>query len=351
MKNVIIILGIVLLSICTKGQELTSNFDFSGMDIFWEIVEYLEKDIEAPEELWGKLDNHAGYKTAMDIEFGNNYFKSFFEMAYMPSMQEKRNERIKRGGFFGPYLEHLVKYKDHKIELKELQVSLSNSPELFNNAIERCKEFLPEDVYTNQALPVVSFIAFGPDGRGYKPILVDPLYFITEVYDYENFLAHEFHHHYIKKKIIFRDGEEVLNWAFGQVYKEGIADLINIPEEVFIDSSNNSFRAVKYRELFAKTNEIILKVDSLLSNMYLNNVDFYIEAKKVRDAIPMAGHTIGYFMASNLLKYSGKERVLKDFGNPYKFILRYNQIAIKNNLPSFSKDSISLLKELDLKYG
>lgn len=351
MKKSLIILSIILSTMNCKSQDIKNNFDFTGMDIFWEIVDYLENDQSAPEELWEKLNKHPGYRTAMDVEFGKNYFKYFYELAFMPSKIEERDARIKRGGFFGPYLEHLIEYKDHENDLKKLQIKLTGSPELYNNAIKKCRDLLPDGVYENNELPKVSFIAFGPDGRGYKPILVDPLYFITKVYDHENFLAHEFHHHYIKKKIIFRDGEEVLNWAFGQIYKEGIADLINIPEEVFIDSLNSSKRAVKYRELFAKTNEIILKVDSLLSNMYLNQVDFYVEAKKVRDAIPMAGHTIGYFMASYLLIYSGKESVLMDFGNPYKFILRYNQIAIKNNLPSFSNDSIKLLIELDLKYS
>lgn len=352
MRKIQLVIVLIVSVIICMGQNSSKVFDFSGMDTFWEILEYLEDDQEAPEELWEKLKNNPGYKTASEVEFGKNYFKYFYELAFMPSKKEDYEKRIARGDFFAPYLKHIHKVKNHKEELKAFQKQFNESPEIYKQAITKCKEYLPKDATENFKHPVISFIIFGPDGRGYEPILIDPLFYITEVNNKVNFLAHEFHHAYMRNYIIFREGEETLNWIFGQVYKEGIADLIDKTEDYYSENNMNSTeRANKYRNLVEKTPQLIISVDSLLNDMYLHPKIFYKNAKLISKTVPMAGHTLGYYMTKNILKYGSKDDIINEFGNPYAFILRYNTIAIENNLPCFSVNSIKLFKELEFRYN
>jgi len=351
MKKFILFLFIVNFTFKIDAQEKNSVFDFSGMDIFWEIFEYLENDKEAPTELWEKLYNNPGYKTAIDREFGTRYFKSYFEMAYMPSKKEDLQKRLEQKNFFTSYLEHLVKVKENKDLIKEAQKRLENSPDFYYRALEKTSKLLPAGTLEKFEKPVVSFIIFGPDGRGYEPIIIDLLYFETGNLDMERFLAHELHHAYMDNFTLFKDGQEIINWVTYLVYSEAMADQIDKIDKYYnTENPDTSEQAVKYRELVEESPEIIVHLDSLLSELYHNQKNYFEKAKDISRSIPMSGHTLGYFMASKILEYEGREELMKDFGNHYAFFFRYNGIAKENGLPSFSESSMQLLKDLEQKY-
>jgi len=61
------------------------GMDFSGMKVFWEIMECLEKDIMPSEDKWDELFNTPGYITGNEHEFSHDYFIKFYTLAYMPS--------------------------------------------------------------------------------------------------------------------------------------------------------------------------------------------------------------------------------------------------------------------------
>ena len=117
------------------------------------------------------------------------------------------------------------------------------------------------------------------------------------------------------------------------------------------DATNGLARATKYRKLVEETPEIISRVDSLLGDMYINSERFADNADLISKSIPMSGHTVGYYIGRFMLKQGGIDLVMKDFGNPYAFFKRYNDLALEFDYPSFSNESISLLEEMEKRYS
>lgn len=81
-----------LLSSEIKGSDFKNyNFDFSGIDKFWDIILILEKDIEPSEEQWDSLFKTPGYRVLISQEFSRDFFERNFCLAFMPSKEVELN--------------------------------------------------------------------------------------------------------------------------------------------------------------------------------------------------------------------------------------------------------------------
>jgi hypothetical protein len=75
--------------------------------------------------------------------------------------------------------------------------------------------------------------------------------------------------------------------------------------------------------------------------------------RKLIKILPQRGHTTGYYMARVILEHETKRNLVKCVGNPFQFIILYNEAAVKSRgkYQTFSKKSINFLRELAAKYS
>ena len=346
--------SISILIIVTLSQTYPQGFDFSGMKVFWEIMETLEKDSMPSEDTWNELFNTPGYVTGNEHEFTHDYFKKFYTLAYMPSKQTELAKELQKSSFYTPYLNHIANIRKQKEDIKKKQKELEKSSEVFTRALERVTHYLPEGITEKYPEPTIAFMIFGPDGRGYETILVDLVYFLQNKEQAVDFIAHEMHHYYLDKESVMRAGEAELLWVIEQIYAEGLADQIDKKVNYFGDGGpGRSEKAQRFRELVYDSPGVIQKMDSLLNDMILSPERYKTNALKISGLVPQSGHPTGYFMANTLLENEGPESLVEDFGNPFAFFRRYNNMAhnSRGKYPVFSDKAIQLIGELEERYG
>lgn len=346
--------SLTVLIILTLFPTYPQGMDFSGMNAFWEIMESLENDCMPSEEKWEELFITPGYITGNEHEFSHDYFKRFYTLAFMPSKQNELAKELQKSSFYTPYLKHIASIKKQKEEIKKKQRELENSNEIFTRAFERVKHYLPDGITEKYPEPTIAFMIFGPDGRGYETILVDLVYFLQNEEQAVDFIAHEMHHYYLGKESVMRAGEVELLWVIEQIYAEGLADQIDKKSIYFGNGlSAQSEKALRFRELVYDTPNVIRKMDSLLNDMILSPERYKTNALKISGLVPQSGHPTGYFMATTLLENAGAECLVEDFGNPFAFFRRYNDMArnSKGKYPTFSDTSLQLIGELEKRYG
>ena len=348
--------------LCVAGLMLSLNLaqatdrkvevDYSGMEYFFEIAHILKQDREPSEELWNKMFQTSAYQCAIQTEFSKKFFKHYYRLAFKPSEKQALAEELQKEGFYIAYLQHMVELKDRMEPLKSWMEDFRKEDSIFKKALARTSQYLPPGAIEKFPGPKVGFLIFGPDGRGYETILID-LFFFSQNPSYAvSFLAHEFHHHYEAYYSVLQAGRNELVWVCDQVYKEGIADLIDKKENFYGNGSmSQTTWAKKYRELVDQSPQIIDSLDCLLGEMAAEPDRYAENAQKIKDLVPMSGHTLGYYMANALCSEGDKALLMKDFGNPYRFFIRYNRIAKRptNDYPAFSKDAIKLIRSLDDK--
>lgn len=78
---------LVLRSTVLTAQEADANpnFDFSGMDRFWEVVAVLEADRDPTTAQWNALFETPGYRALTASEFDRSFLEDAFEIAFRPS--------------------------------------------------------------------------------------------------------------------------------------------------------------------------------------------------------------------------------------------------------------------------
>jgi hypothetical protein len=271
----------------------------------------------------------------------------------MPSKEKELAVELQKSGFYTSYLKHIADIKTNKEEIKRRQKELENSDKVFNSALDKVNNYLPEGVIDKYPKPTIAFMIFGPDGRGYETILVDLVYFLQNEKTAVGFIAHEMHHYYMTRESVFREGEAELLWVLRQIYAEGLADQIDKRDRFFTDPVENSNRAVRFRELVKETPEVIMEMDNLLKEMVMYPESYNENALKIRGLVPLSGHPTGYYMVNAVMESSGAESLVCDFGNPFSFFRRYNTTARESNgkYPAFCDESMQLISELENRYA
>lgn len=347
-------LFLTILMILTFSFGYPQGMDFSGMTIFWEIMEILEKDSMPSDEKWEELFNTPGYVTGNEHEFRHDYFKKFYTLAFMPSKQNELEKELQKASFYTPYLKHIADIKQQKESIKKKQKELENSNEVFSRALKRVKRYLPDGSTEKHPEPTIAFMVFGPDGRGYETILVDLVYYLQNEELAVGFIAHEMHHYYLGRESVIREGEAELLWIIEQIYAEGLADQVDKKINFFGDGkAAQSERAQRFRELVHDSPNVIRKMDSLMKSIVISPELFKTNALKISGLVPQSGHPTGYFMANAVSEDAGPECLVEDFGNPFSFFRRYNVTASGSGgkYPVFSEESMQLIGELEKRYA
>jgi uncharacterized protein YjaZ len=335
-----------------SAQGNNPNFEFSGVDQFWKIVNTLEVNREPSKSEWNKLFNTPGYKVLLNGEFKRDFFEHNFRLVFKPSENKNLEKAIKSRANLH-HLTHYIKIRDNKAKVKSQFKNLKRKD--FNRiAIKRTLEYLPQSKVSNY--PPVSFLIFESNGRGSSPIVVDLAASIE--WDFMSFLSHEFHHWYRNRqlKIDLRKvsslERELVN-VLSMIEAEGIADMVD--KKDWYTKPNNAISNYARQFLYdvKKTPHVIKKIDDALKIIKVNPNQNKAQGKIIFSYLPQRGHTTGYFMARLILEKFSKKDLANCVGNPFEFILLYNKAAKKSGgrYPGFSDESIVLLNQLNDKYS
>ena len=352
-----IILSVVVLSISIRAHPIKDerpmniNIDFSGVEKFLELTALLEKDQEPTQEQWDDMFDTPGYKILILREFNKNFLMERIKLAFMPSKKEALKAKLKEEkGFWAQFLPHFVRAKSQR-KLVEEQVARFKSVDFIKAAVDEAREFLP-DVSLDENLPL-SFVIFGPDSRGYAPVVVDVLY----AYDQEDlfipFMAHEFHHYYRNQFFSYAQDQSFL-WVIDQIQGEGIADQINIGKWFHDKNLYPKFAEKKkgYLEWYARSQEIIREMGHLFESAYDHPEKKMEYGQQLQAIVPLSGHPTGFYMANLIIKQLGKETLVKYIGNPFAFFRLYKQAADKKGgeTPTFSEKAMRFIRSLEERY-
>jgi uncharacterized protein YjaZ len=355
-------LSIIILPVCLFSallaahpiedeKPLSSNIDFAGVEKFLELTAILEKDKEPTQEQWDEMFATPGYAILILREFNKNFFVERIRLAFMPSKKEALEAKMKEEkGFWAQFLPHYVRAKNQR-KLIEEQVAKLKASDFMEAAVEESRKFLPD--LPIEEYPPLSFVIFGPDARGYMPVVVDVLY----AYDQEDFLlsflAHEFHHYYRNQLFTFAQDQSII-WVIDQIQGEGIADQIN-RGKWFHDKNLYPRYAEKnsrFLDSYAKSPEIIRKMNFLFEAAYDHPEKKMAYGQQLQAVVPMSGHPTGFYMANLILEQLGKDALVKDIGNPFAFFRLYKQAADRKgkDTPTFSEKTIRFIRSLEERY-
>ena len=334
--------------VSVKAQFHNSNFEFSGVEYFWNIVDaYQNKGEPSPNE-WERLFNSPGYKVLIRSEFTKEFLKTKFEQVCKDYINLNNVKISARDRY---YLTHYKKVLENRQNL-QFQINKLKSASYNQQAVNKALNYLP--IKQVNEYPQVSFVIFANDGRGYSPIVIDLL--ATMDWDFVPFLAHEYHHWYRNKldKVQWHrieSDDRLIMEVLSQLEAEGIADQI--------DKSQWDGKSVKQgtleRNYIAMVNQspsVLEKVDKLFSEIASSNDKRVANYTKIKSAIPQGGHPTGFFMATMILKTLGRSELVRTVGNPIRFIKTFNNAARmkgKSGL-AFSFEAMKVIEELERKY-
>ena len=332
-------------------KALSTNIDFSGVEKFLELTAMLEKDQEPTQEHWDDLFATPGYKVLILREFNKNFFIERIKLAFMPSKKEAMEAKInEEKGFWAQFLPHFIRAKNQR-RLIEQQVAELKSLDFLKAAVDEARQFLPD--IPIKEYPPLSFVIFGPDARGYMPVVVDVLY----AYDRKDFLipfiAHEFHHYYRNQYFPYAQEQNFI-WVIDQIQGEGIADQIDRgkwfhDKNLYPDYAEKNKR---YLDWYARSPEIIREMDRLFAAAYDFPEKKIQYGRQLQALIPMSGHPTGFYMANLIIEQLGKKTLVKDIDNPFAFFRLYKRAADKKGggTPTFSEKAIRFIRTLEERY-
>lgn len=348
-------------SLFAGNSEGGANSDFSGMDQFWKILDTLQKDRKPTQSSWDSLFSTPGYAVLTQSEFSREHFVHYFSLAFMPSKSAEFKEELKKTDWKIRYNKHIAKVPQNREPIQNQRKKLETTPTLIDGSLNLARAYLPKYEIDSSSLPPISFVIFGNDARGYSPIVIDLLYCVDQEDNLKYLIGHESHHFYRNQMLTFQppdldSTDHDIIWVLNQLQAEGIADQIdkriNFFEGGYLEHSK---WAQRYKDFLRDSPEIIRKMDELLTAYSEEPSNRQKLAVQLRELIPMSGHPTGYYMASMIIEDRGKKSLIRDIGNPFKFVRLYNEAAKSAekdiSKTGLSKTSMNLIKYLENQYS
>lgn len=317
-------------------------YDVSSVDAFWRIADDLSRDIEPDEEVWASLFRTPGYRALTASEFTQDFFRESWRLAFSPGLgTESPPQRRLR------YIQHYREVLDRKSEIVSFLDSVIRSRDLYKRAVEMAMNHLPREDYQDH--PRIAFAVFDMDGRGYRPIVIDPLSAMTSGDGLIYFLAHEFHHHYVGELTGLRPGtaEDTrtdLEWVVDQIHFEGLANMVNWDAD-----SERGAHSEAYLEELRRAPDFLRFMDSRLRTVQEREVSVEEIGREVRRHLAHSGHPAGYHMAVTIRDQLGKARLLETTHDPRLFFRAFSEAEVKGGLQQTL--TASALDVLDAYYG
>jgi hypothetical protein len=344
----------VALTGCSDQKEANPGFDFSAIEPFWAVKSTLESGQEPSQEQWDALLDTPGFLALTMSEFTPEFFRRNIELAFMPSLASEREEAL--AGPNGSYIKHYLHVAGERESLGQHLAKLKSKP-IIPRIVQRARQFLPTDHVAGR--PQVAFVIFANDGRAYDPIVVDLQ--ASRNWDFESFLAHEFHH-WFRNRALSVDFEAVdsldydLIWTLNQLQAEGIADQIDkrgwVLQGAEVPGGMSGY-ANRYMENLEAAPALLQRLDSLLTSYSKPGSPRGKIGAEIRSLVPQSGHPTGFYMASLILEHLGEGALIDDVGNPFGFVKTFARAAAQapRTVVALSPATIDLLTALEQKYA
>ena len=194
--------------------------------------------------------------------------------------------------------------------------------EFSDEAIALAQAWLPE--MRIDATPLVAFVVFKDDARGFDPVVFDILYKRDRA-EFVETVAHEFHHWYRNRIApdLLRDRDTL--WVLEQTQLEGIADLINVPSWMKRPPDRLSESEKRYLAAYQRSGEILGGMDSLFSKMRDDPAQRRTLGASLLAPVPQSGHPTGYFMAQTIVAELGKTGADRHGEQPVRVLPRLSR--------------------------
>ncbi len=319
--------------------------DFSGLQKFLELTSILEKDQEPTLEQWDDLFATPGYAVLLQEEFRKDFFAERFRLAFMPSRADALEEQMKKEtGFRARFLPHYLRVKTMRGAI-ERWAAEQRPAELYAEALEKARSLLPEGAISGW--PVVSFVIFAPDARGYDPVVLDVLYCMDKGGRLVDLVGHEFHHYYRNRLVDLTQDQSTL-WVINQIHAEGIADVIDKAEWTRRPEADLGPNERDFVKLYRESPSVIKIMDDILARMSEMKTGRGELGFELRRAVPQSGHPTGLYMAMLILEELGKPALVGAADDPFAFFRLYQEAATKRggDTPRLSVKALAFLDKL-----
>ncbi|MCK4578259.1 MAG: hypothetical protein KAU50_05680 [Candidatus Marinimicrobia bacterium] len=349
---------LILLLAC--GQEYgrrdaNPNFDFTALDLFWEITGQLQKNVDPDEALWDSLFNTAAYQSLAEVGFSTAEFRGNVTLVFRTDQAELLNQLLKTGS--DGQLRHLVQVRNRQAELRKHQSWVSSAPVMLE-ARRAVRLYLPDQIMANYPPLPVAFAIFERSLLEGEPMVIDLLYSSEQEQELSYIIGHTAHHYYRNKVLLFDPdaidpADEDIVWVVNQIHSEGLADRVDLRVIYFGEGSQSkSPAAQRYRQNIEAAPAIIVEMDRLLIRIAERADNYQQSGQELRALLPMDGHAIGYYMASVIIKAFASGELNTRIGNPFAFFRLYNIAAAMHDIdaPAFSGKAMAVLVRLEHKY-
>ena len=324
-----------------------AQVDFSGLDRFWDVVLILEQDADPEDGLWGRLFATPGYAVLTKSEFSREFFIRLFSLAFKPSLREEREEFLRSEKAWAvAHLEHIQRAGEMRTPIMEFRRSF-DADSLIGRAVHIAAAWLPPSVI--EGPPPVSFVVFGPDARGYIPVVIDVLLGMNLGDRLVELLAHEFHHYYRNRILVYdreavQDEDEDIVWVFDQFQAEGMANLVTY-RNLLEDDDPAGGLPEDFKKWFEKSPEILRMLNDLLERAAESPEKQVELGQELKRAVPRSGHPTGFFMALTILDVLGRDALIQATGDPLAFVLLYQKAASRkeNEMTRFSQKALDVV--------
>lgn len=347
--------------------SIGQTVDLSSVDEFFKITTNLKEGKEIVEEQWACFDSSRAYSAFAEREnkFALNTIKSTIHIVFSKDEESEidsilnisRDEMIENKELLFKKL-ILLNFLDVKDNFDSIRLFRNEYDfiALVEKAKLRLSTFLGLPDHSISSLKPIYFLFILADGlAGGDAFYIDfNLFFKQTEEQRTNFLAHEFFHDYRKR---FENYDFInhceLNATLDGFQNEGIADLIDKSE-----GYNKCFKSVD------ESPEMIQTWDSLYNHAQRDLERFHdltikyskgeIAENKMVDEIfkivKFNGHSIGFFMANQIVKAGYEDEMFKTFFNPYNFFNLYNKAANDLDIFQLNNEFMEYLRNITKDY-
>ena len=315
-----------------------SRVDFSGIDRFWEIAETFQRDEVPTPAQWQALFATPGYAVRKRHDRADRLLEALLPLALSPSRAADRAKYAAAGDWRSLYVDHFRGAMKRRKELEELRKSLRVS-DLTGAAMAKVAGWLPAGTLESASRPEVSFVILEPDARGYERIVMDLSLALDLGADFARTIAHETHHVYRNQITLVRRPEGAfperdLVASLDNLQAEGIADQIDKSDYLDRDDWGDSpvqrrlanVHSV-YKRAHARADETLAGMDRLLAAYLADPSSADRVGRELRSSLVLGGHPVGFHMASTVIEAFGRARIIEHVGDPFAFVLDYNEAA------------------------
>ncbi|TXT57920.1 MAG: hypothetical protein BAJATHORv1_10629 [Candidatus Thorarchaeota archaeon] len=330
-------------------------FDFSGVELFWKIVDTFESKHNPQEELWHTLFNSPGYSALTKSEFSQEKLQNAMSIALDPKRAIEAH--FSQDASIGGIVSHFQEVVKRRMELETLFDELKGkSANIETDIFDLVVEYLPSNIeYPSLD---IAFVFFQRDARGYEWVVIDGLLALElDSQLLTRLIAHEYHHQcrdsiLCYDKEIVRPEDQDLMWVLNQTQAEGIADNIDKPRWFYGENPVDAYTEFvqAYRDEVTVAETTLQSIDLIIETGVLEG--YYREeiGKEVREHLPMSGHPIGYHMTQIISKANLFGEMIETLGNPFEFFRLYNRALLILKKDGLSESTLFILDDLETRY-